>query len=162
MNGVHDMGGMHGMGPVEIEKNEPVYHSKWEARVHALNIACGYHRKWNIDVARHSRERIPPAEYLAATYYEKWLRGLEMLLVENGLVTAKELETGRAESKAAGTSVLQAPEVASFLRVRRLARMDADVRPKFRPGDRVLTRNDHPTGHTRLSTRSPGTRGVIN
>src|SRR5438445_7490593 len=90
MNGVHDMGGMHGVGRVEIEKNEPVFHSEWEARVHALNLACGFHRRWNIDMGRHSRERIPPAEYLAATYYEKWLRGLEMLLVEQGLVTAKE------------------------------------------------------------------------
>ncbi len=139
MNSVHDMGGMHGMGPVEIEKNEPVFHSAWEARVHALNIACGYHRKWNIDVGRHSRERIPPAEYLAATYYEKWLRGLEMLLVENGLLTAKELETGRAESKAGGASALRPSEVAAYLRVRRLARLDDDVAPKFRPGDRVLT-----------------------
>ncbi len=52
MNGVHDMGGMHGMGPVEIEKNEPVFHSDWEARVHALNIACSSHRKWNIDMGR--------------------------------------------------------------------------------------------------------------
>src|SRR5207245_9647817 len=71
MNGVHDMGGMHGVGRVEIEKNEPVFHSQWEARVHALNLACGYHRKWNIDMGRHSRERIPPAEYLAFSYYEK-------------------------------------------------------------------------------------------
>src|SRR6266853_6694946 len=116
MNSVHDMGGMHGMGPVEIEKNEPVFHSAWEARVHALNIACGFHRKWNIDVGRHSRERIPPAEYLAATYYEKWLRGLEMLLLENGLVTAKELETGRAESKASEASVLRPSEVTAYLR----------------------------------------------
>jgi nitrile hydratase len=112
-------------------------------------------------MGRHSRERIPPAEYLAATYYEKWLRGLEMLLVENGLVTAKELEAGRAESKAAGTSVLRAPEVASFLRVRRLARTDDDVRPKFRPGDGVLTRNDHPIGHTRLPRYARGRRGVV-
>src|SRR3979490_3080843 len=149
MNGVHDMGGMHGMGPVEIEKNEPVFHSEWEARVHALNIACSVHRKWNIDMGRHSRERIPSAEYLAATYYEKWLRGLEMLLVEQGLVTPKELETGRAESKARGAGVLRAPEVARFLGVRRLGRRDDKVAPKFKLGDRVLTHNDHPIGHTR-------------
>src|SRR5881409_3275568 len=97
------------------------------ARVHALNLACGYHRKWNIDVGRHSRERIPPTEYLAFSYYEKWLRGLEMLLVENGLVTPKELATGRAESKASGASALQASQVAGFLRVRRLARLDDKI-----------------------------------
>ena len=28
MNGVHDMGGMHGFGPVEHEKNEPVFHAR--------------------------------------------------------------------------------------------------------------------------------------
>lgn len=161
MNSVHDMGGMHGMGQVEIERNEPVFHSEWEARVHALNLACGFHRRWNIDVGRHSRERIPPAEYLAATYYEKWLRGLEMLLVENGLVTATELATGRAESKSGGASVLRPSEVAAFLRNRRHARVDEDVPPKFRPGDRVLTHNDHPTGHTRLPRYARGRRGVI-
>src|SRR2546426_5189209 len=139
MNGVHDMGGMHGVGRVEIEKNEPVFHSEWEARVHALNLACGFHRRWNIDMGRHSRERIPPAEYLAATYYEKWLRGLEMLLVEQGLVTAKELQTGRAESKASGGDVLRGPEVAAYLRVRRLARLDDDVAPQVTPGHGVLT-----------------------
>jgi len=163
MNGVHDMGGMHGMGPVEIEKNEPVFHSKWEARVLALNLACGFHGKWNIDMSRHSRERIPPAEYLAATYYEKWLRGLETLLVENGLVTKRELESGRAESKAgeSNLSALRVPEVATFLGNRRHARLDDDVPPKFRPGERVLTRNDHPIGHTRLPRYARGRRGVI-
>ena len=161
MNSVHDMGGMHGMGPVEIEKNEPVFHSEWEARVHALNLACSFHRKWNIDMGRHSRERIPPAEYLAFSYYEKWLRGLEMLLVENGLVTAKELETGRAGSKGSAASALRAPEVAGFLRVRRLARLDDKIAAKFKPGERVLTRNDHPIGHTRLPRYARGRRGVI-
>jgi len=163
MNGVHDMGGMHGMGPVEIEKNEPVFHSDWEARVHALNLACGFHRKWNIDMGRHSRERIPPAEYLAFSYYEKWLRGLEMLLVENGLVTPKELETCRAESKASGASVLRASEVAGFLRVRRLARMDDDVpATRYRPSPRPLPSRLPPLeypGHVEI--RRVSTTGAV-
>jgi nitrile hydratase len=129
--------------------------------VHALNIACGFHRKWNIDVGRHSRERIPAAEYLAATYYEKWLRGLEMLLVENGLLTAEELQTGRPESRPSGVNVLRPSEVAAFLRVRRLARLDDKVAPKFGLGDRVFTRNDHPIGHTRLPRYARGRRGFI-
>ena len=36
MNGVHDMGGMHGMGPVKHEKDEPVFHAPWEGRVYAM------------------------------------------------------------------------------------------------------------------------------
>ena len=161
MNGVHDMGGMHGMGPVAIERNEPVFHSEWEARVLALNLACSFHRKWNIDMGRHARERIPPAAYLAATYYEKWLRGLEMLLAEQELVTAQELETGRAESKTSNLSALPVSGVATYLRNRRHARLDVNVPPKFKPGDCVLTHNDHPVAHTRLPRYARGRRGSI-
>ena len=42
MNGVHDMGGMHGFGPVKPEPNEPVFHSDWERRVFAMHRAMGY------------------------------------------------------------------------------------------------------------------------
>jgi nitrile hydratase beta subunit len=161
MNGVHDLGGMHGMGPVEIERDEPVFHSKWEARVLALQLACGFHGRWNIDMGRYAREQMPPAEYLAATYYEKWLFGLKKLLVEQGLVTAKELETGRAEAKAGDVRALGAADVGTFLRNRRHARLDDDVPPKFKPGDRVLAHNDHPVGHTRLPRYARGKRGVI-
>ena len=88
MNSVHDMGGMHGMGPVVIEKDEPVFHAEWEARAWALTVAAASHRQWNIDMGRYSRERMPPADYLAATYYERWLFGLQKLLVEVGLTDA--------------------------------------------------------------------------
>ena len=161
MNGVHDMGGMHGMGPVEIEKDEPVFHSEWEARAYAITIAAGFHRKWNIDMSRYSRERMPPARYIAASYYERWLFGLEKLLVEQGLVTATELETGRAESKWGGTRALGAPGVVAYLSDRLKARLDDDVSPKFKPGDRVVARNIHPVGHTRLPRYARGRRGVI-
>ena len=161
MNGVHDMGGVHGMGPVAIEENEPVFHARWEARVFALAVAAASHRKWNIDMSRHSRERMPPAAYLAATYYERWLHGLGTLLVEAGLVTAKELATGRAESKADAARTLRAADVAEFLRYRIRARVEDDVPPKFKPGDPVITRNIHPAGHTRLPRYARGRRGTI-
>jgi nitrile hydratase len=161
MNGVHDMGGMHGMGPVEIEKNEPVFHSRWEARAFAITVAAGFHRKWNIDMGRYSRDRMPPARYLAATYYERWLFGLEKLVVEQGMVTAKELETGRAESRWEGTRPLGVPGVAAYLSDRLKARLADDVPPKFKPGDRVVARNIHPVGHTRLPRYARGRRGVI-
>ncbi|MBI3042233.1 MAG: nitrile hydratase subunit beta [Betaproteobacteria bacterium] len=161
MNGVHDMGGMHGMGPVEIEQDEPAFHSGWEARAFALTVASASHRRWNIDMSRHSRERMPPADYLAATYYERWLFGLEKLLVENGLVSAKELESGCPERRADGTGTLRAAGVAEFLRVRIRARLEDDVRPKFRVGGRVIARNIHPAGHTRLPRYARGRHGVI-
>src|SRR5215467_14276481 len=98
MNGVHDMGGMHGFGPVEYEGDEPVFHEPWEGRVYALTRAMGAWGKWNIDASRHSRERIPPAEYLRMSYYEKWLAGLTRLLIEHGLVMQAELESGKPAS----------------------------------------------------------------
>jgi len=161
MNGVHDLGGMHGMGPVEIEKDEPVFHAEWEARTYALTIACGSHRKWNIDMSRHSRERMPPADYLAATYYERWLFGLRTLLVEQGLVTARELETGRAGGQADPAGVLRANQVENFLANRIRTRVDVEAAPRFRAGQGVIARNIHPSGHTRLPRYARGRRGVI-
>src|SRR5260370_5882105 len=100
MTGANDMGGMHGMGPAQHEKNEPVFHEPWESRVFAMYIALGAWRKWNIDAARHSRELIRPSEYLRMTYYEKWFTGQVELLVKSGLVTTAEIESG---APAAGT-----------------------------------------------------------
>src|SRR5262245_43339566 len=100
MNGVHDMGGMHGFGSIEREADEPVFHHGWEARTFALRQACGALGKWNIDMSRHANERMPAEEYLPATYYERWLSGLQRLLVEKGLVTATELASGRSERPA--------------------------------------------------------------
>ncbi len=161
MNGIHDLGGMHGMGPVVIEPDEPVFHTAWEARVFALNLACGFHRRWNIDMGRYAREQMPPAEYLATTYYDHWLFGLEKLLVEQGLATPQEIASGRAQGKAGELHALEVVEVAKFLRHRRHARRDDDVAPKFRPGDNVVARNINPAGHTRLPRYARGRRGVI-
>jgi nitrile hydratase len=161
MNGVHDMGGMHGLGPVEIESNEPFFHADWEARTFALTLASGYLGKWNLDMSRYAREQMPGPEYLATSYYEHWLWGLRKLLVDEGLVTAKELESGRSEAKSSEARVLRAADVPAALRSRRAARMEDDVPARFRAGDRVVARNIHPTGHTRLPRYARGRRGVI-
>ena len=92
MNGAHDLGGMHGLGPIDPEKDEPVFHEEWERRCFALTLAAGFLGKWNIDMSRYARERMHPAEYLRTSYYEHWLHGLERLLVEQGLLTEEEIE----------------------------------------------------------------------
>ena len=97
MNGIHDMGGMNGLGPIDREENEPVFHHAWERRAFALNMAAGFLGEWNIDMSRYAREQMPPAEYLATSYYEHWLWGLERLLVEKGLLTRTEIEARVAE-----------------------------------------------------------------
>ena len=103
MNGGHDLGGMHGLGPIDAEPEaaEPVFHHEWEQRVFALMLATGALGQWSIDVGRHARERQHPADYLRHSYYENWLTGLEKLLVERGLVSAEELASGRTAGPAA-------------------------------------------------------------
>jgi len=103
VNGVHDMGGMHGFGPVVAEADEPVFHAEWERRAFALTLAAGFLGEWNIDMSRWAREQMPPARYLAASYYEHWLWGLEHLLVERGLLTREEIEARVAVLRRAET-----------------------------------------------------------
>src|SRR5918998_2146157 len=92
MNGPHDMGGMHGFGPVVREENEPVFHGEWEKRVYGVMRAAMARGVYNIDEMRHGIERMPPAEYLASSYYERWLSSAERLLAEKGVVSRDELE----------------------------------------------------------------------
>ncbi len=103
MNGIHDLGGMHGLGPILREADEPVFHQDWERHVCALMRAMLLGQQFNLDEFRHGVERMDPAHYLESSYYEHWLAGVERLLVEKGLITAEELQARMAElAKAAG------------------------------------------------------------
>ena len=162
MNSVHDMGGTHGMGPIEYEKDEPLFHSRWEGRVYALAIAIGTWRKWNLDASRHQRELIPGPEYLRMSYYEKWFAALVELLANHNLVTRAEVQSGkRARGSAKATPPLTPEQVLPLLAAGRLARRDAAVAPRFQTGQRVRARNINPTGHTRLPRYARGKLGTI-
>lgn len=92
MNGIHDLGGMDGIGPINPEQNEPVFHTEWEKRMFGMFISCFAGGHYNVDEFRHAIERMDPAHYLESSYYEHWLASLETLLVEKGAVTREELE----------------------------------------------------------------------
>jgi nitrile hydratase len=153
MNGVHDMGGMHGLGPIEIEPDEPVFHAPWEARVLAMNLAIGAWGRWNIDASRHARERIPGPDYLAMTYYEKWLAGLTTLIDERGLMP------GPGAPKA--TPPLTAERVPAALNSGGPTLRQTDAAARFHIGERVRARNLNPAGHTRLPRYVRGHVGII-
>jgi len=162
MNGVHDMGGMHGMGPIQHEKDEPVFHARWEGRIFALTQAMRAWGKWNIDASRYERELIPPAEYLRMSYYERNVPRLIGLLVKTGMVTLAELETGRpAPRSPKAASALTAEGVPSTVRSGSPTSRNAAVAPRFKAGQRVRARNMHPTGHTRLPRYTRGKLGTI-
>jgi nitrile hydratase subunit beta len=97
MNGVHDLGGMHGMGPIDPEKDEPVFHAEWERRAFGVMMATFAGGHFNVDEFRHGIEHMDPAEYLRSSYYEHWLHTIEANLIEKGVITREELEAKWAE-----------------------------------------------------------------
>ena len=162
MDGVHDMGGMDGFGPVVPEADEPVFHEPWEARVLAMNRAMGAMGLWTIDMQRFSREQIPPHVYLAASYYQKWLMGMRQTLLERGLVDADEIAAGHALRP--GAKLARGPLKAA--EVERVMKRGSFGRPapgpaRFAVGDRVRARNIHPATHTRLPRYARGRVGTI-
>jgi nitrile hydratase beta subunit len=163
MNGVHDMGGMHGMGPIRHESDEPAFHEAWEGRVYALaRVLRTRSGLWNLDAFRRGIEVLPPVEYLRMTYYERWFAWILTTLVATGDVTQTEIETGSPATGSARKAVLVAPEAVSSMVDRRAsARRDLAIAPRFHSGQRVRAKNVHPSGHTRLPRYVRGKGGLI-
>jgi nitrile hydratase len=162
MNGVHDMGGMQDMGPVEPEKNEPVFHERWEARLFAVVRAVGAWRKWNIDVSRFQRELIPPAEYLSMSYYERWLAGLIDLMIKTDLVTRAEIDSGKpAPGAPQSVPPLTADKVLAAIARGAPANRDVPAVAHFAAGQQVRARNMNPVTHTRLPRYARGKSGTV-
>jgi nitrile hydratase subunit beta len=162
MNGVHDMGGMHGMGPIQYERNELVFHELWEARIFALNRAVRAWGKWTTDASRHAVELIPAPEYLRMSYYEQRLHALVELMVKSGLVTRAEVESGKpAQGSPKARPALIAGAVSGMVAKGKPASRDVQVVARFNVGQTVRARNIHPTGHTRLPRYVRGKLGTI-
>ena len=159
MNGIHDMGGMHGMGPIPIEKNEPIFHAHWEERVFGLVGALPP----DVGPSRQFLERIPPADYLRMSYYERWLTVIVERLVTTGLITPAELERGK---RARGSAKATPKRTAAQIRAE-FAKRDPEPGwvpggpPRFQAGQRVQTRNLNPEDYIRLPRYARGRFGVI-
>jgi nitrile hydratase len=160
MNGIHDMGGMQGLGSIQVEKKEPVFHAPWEGRVIAMyELIDG---DWLPGSGRYQRELIPPSEYLRMSYYERWLAALSELLVRSGMVTRRELETGVAEGgNVKGRHMMRADEVRPMIAAGSPATSEVPATPKFHVGERVRARNINAIGHTRLPRYARGKQGTI-
>ena len=163
MNGVHDMGGMQGMGPIVREQNEPTFHAGWEGRVFALSrVLRTRGGLWNLDAFRHGIETIRPADYLRMTYYERWFTWMLRTVVAAGDATAAEIEAGVPAPGSPRKAVLvSADAVPSMVALRGSARRDVPIVPRFKAGDNVRARNMHPTGHTRLPRYVRGKSGRV-
>jgi nitrile hydratase beta subunit len=166
MNGVHDLGGMHGFGPIVREEDEPVFHEIWEGRVFGMNLAApGIEPSGGF---RYTIERMDPVHYLSSSYYERWLVVMEAGAVEAGIVTREELAARAAFFRDHADATLPRHEdpgqidgVLAAIRKPQPLHHPGGSLPRFKQGDPVRARNVHPKGHTRLPRYARGKRGII-
>lgn len=163
MNGVHDMGGMQGFGPVVPEKNEPVFHAAWEGRALAMVRVVGATGKLTALGSRPAIESIPAADYLRMSYYEKWYTALVMRLIASGLATPQEIDSGKpAKGSVKAVPALHAAEAAKLPFQTPPMLNPASARPaRFSPGQHVRAKLINPAGHTRLPRYARGRVGTI-
>jgi nitrile hydratase subunit beta len=165
MDGVHDMGGMHGFGPVVVEGSDEIFHEDWEVRVFALSQLISLRGLVGGPGGRAIRESMDAAHYLEASYYERWLWSVERRLEAKGTIASGEVEAMMAgltadESPPTATNPGLAATAIKELRQGPPA-MGTAVRPRYVPGDRVRVRRMHPAGHTRCPRYVRGAVGVV-
>jgi nitrile hydratase subunit beta len=158
---INDLGGVQGFGPVLQEPNEPLFHAHWERRMLAIQRALAYTRSWHVDDFRDAQEKLPPHVYLAVSYYERWLLGLEYNCIQAGLVDPDELAASRAlQPPKPVNRVLHLPDIGAVFS--RGAYGRPITRPSlFAPGEAVRVRTMHPPSHTRLPRYAQGRTGTV-
>jgi len=165
MNSIHDMGGMHGFGPVQRKDNEPVFHKRWEGRVLGMMMTMSSHLGGNLDNSRHRSESLPPADYLGLGYYEKWLVRMESACIEASFVSREEINDlmhGKdvwAEDRFA--KAVSAETLVTQLKSGRLSARHISEPPAFKISTSVRARNINPIGHTRLPRYARGKIGIV-
>jgi nitrile hydratase subunit beta len=152
MDGIHDLGGMDGFGPVAVEPSEPVFHATWERRALGVTMAAFALGVANGGEFRHSIERMAPAHYLASPYYEHWITGIATRLVETGHVPHADLER-----LVGGRFPLSGPVLAGAI----TDPGDDVTEPRFGVGSTVRVRDRSPRGHTRCPRYVRGRTGTV-
>jgi nitrile hydratase beta subunit len=174
MNSIHDMGGMHGFGKIQYLAEEPPFREQWEARMFALLATVTGVSLMNVEEWRHGMERMSPAEYLTASYYEHWLHSVVDLLDQKGILSITDLEEKMARMKrrhrthdepdkreSSASAMLRREMVSGALARGQSTRADVAIEPRFTLGQQVRAKNLQPPGHTRLVRYVRGKVGVV-
>ena len=160
MNSIHDLGGMHGFGAIDAERDEPPFHESWEGRAGGILEVMTFPAGFTVDRFRYLRETLRPDLYLTQTYYEQWIYIAEQALLESGMISADELARGRARAPKRDDA-MRPDAVWGLLHDRTHSARDLDDVPRFAIGQRVRARNMQPPGHTRLPRYARGKTGHI-
>ena len=162
MDGIHDLGGKLGYGPVDVNEPDEPYHAKYEGRMWAISRTAKAPGV-TIDWWRHIRELVAPEDYLNRSYFDSWAQTHMASMIDAGVFTFDELASGTSETAPLGQveslsydGVLEQNEAMAF-------RFDkpAGSKPKYAVGQSVVTNATGHMGHTRLPEYARGKRGVV-
>jgi nitrile hydratase beta subunit len=165
MDGIHDLGGKQGYGPIEVDDDESPFHYEWEGREWGI-AQCARTPGITIDWWRHCRELIMPRDYLGRPYFDSWAQTDFSTYIEAGWISRAEIDAGKSlnenrddgDPPAAMTlqQVLQEDHDHAF-------RFDAEIgeAPGFAVGQQVMTSSHANPGHTRLPQYARGRRGTV-
>lgn len=160
MDGIHDLGGKQGFGPIPINDNVTFQHP-WEARLWGLSRA-GVTHGITIDWFRHGIERMMPADYLTFPYFQKWSTNILMLLIDNGALAMDEAISGKLKSPHPAADTLSLNDIITKNRASATDfSSEIDAKPKHKIGDTIKTKRQINTNHTRLPAYARGASGTI-
>ncbi|MDO6680674.1 MULTISPECIES: nitrile hydratase subunit beta [Oceanospirillaceae] len=168
MNGIHDMGGLHGFGLVNVDPNEPVFTTEWGSRIFCMVQVIDGLGVWNLDEHRHEIELMQPEDYISHTYYGRWMFAMERILYRRNILSLNEVEQRVAEiaadkrefaplhSEGRNWPLAEADKIPWGA-----WRKEVTVEPIFAEGQWVRVRNIHPPGHTRVTGYTRGKSGQV-
>ena len=162
MDGIHDLGGREGFGPIAVDEKEDPFHEPWEGRVRGMVKAMRAPPDWSLDWFRHCRELIAPVDYLTRPYFDQWLQAYCAMLVLSGVATVEEIVSGHSRSPARGLPAPRsAADVAGDRSGSRRYDREIDRAPRYASGAEVRARLHGTRGHTRLPGYARGRRGRV-
>lgn len=153
MDGIHDLGGLQGFGPMQHQANSlsytPVLHEDWEHLGYSLLfLGAAELGLFNVDELRHAIERMEPRHYLTSSYYERIVLGVASLFVEKGALSQERLA-----QLAGGAYPLALP-----MGPGRAAQAPAQP---FEVGQQVRVRDEWVNGHIRAPGYVRGKQGRV-
>lgn len=163
MDGIHDLGGKQGFGPVDVDEEEVAFHADWEGRMWAIAQCAGGRDGWTLDWWRHCRELIDPVDYLGRPYFDSWMQAYTATYIDSGTISLDEIIAAKS-----ATPAVEPPPPKSRQEVLRDVQAQGisfekplQQAPRFAVGDRVITRQLTTTHHTRLPGYARGKPGII-
>ena len=162
MDGVHDLGGKEGVGPIDVNEPEAPFHYDWEGRMWGISRSTGA-PDWTIDWWRHVRELIDPVSYLSRRYFDSWAQTQIAAFVNSGVFTLEEVISGKSDTPPSGEPKVISPEDAIAATKAQAYRFDREIDQlaAYKVADRVRTNQLGQQHHTRLPAYARGKTGVI-